>query len=159
MLSAITKCSEYLEYRKPCSLNVIREYSPQEVKNPTVGSTMEKKCPDEKQNIKAEEKGNTSSESSLKRCPAKTTTRTVKPHPRRLTQRSVSSFDSSQMLRMSGSRDQRRCSNGNTHYLLEYRKRQRQMSIWNLTWLWNFNFRMVTIYITYCFIFLYLMFI
>ena len=102
MLSAITKCSEYLEYRKPCSLNVIREYSPQEVKNPTVGSTMEKKCPAEKQNIKAEEKGNTSSESSLKRCPAKTTTRTVKPHPRRLTQRSVSSFDSSQMLRMSG---------------------------------------------------------
>jgi hypothetical protein len=57
------------------------------------------------------------------------TQKTVTPNPKRLTQRSLSSDDPSYLLRRTTFGIQRQCSSSNTHYLLEYRKRLRQMSI------------------------------
>lgn len=133
LLSTVNKYHDFSNNRQLCSLNVIKEYDSPKLPRSRISGNMEKSCSEEKPKttsnrkprIPSEEKYITSSESSKK-----SSKQSGRSNPKRVTQRSLSSFDSSQVLRMNGSRDQRRCSNSNTHYLIEYRKRQRQMSVW-----------------------------
>lgn len=132
LLSAVNKYHDFSNYKQLCSLSAIKEYESPKLTRSRISDKMEKSCSEEKTKITSngklripsEEKNITSSESSKK-----SSKQSGRSNHKRVTQRSLSSFDSSQVLRKNGSRDQRRCSNPNTHYLIEYRKRQRQMSI------------------------------
>lgn len=132
LLSTVNKYLNFSNNKQLCSLDVIKEYKSPKLTRSRISDKMEKTCPEEKTKktsngkpgIPSEEKCITRLESSKK-----SSKQSGKSNYKRVTQRSLSSFDSSQVQRLKGSRDQRRCSNSNTHYLIEYRKRQRQMSI------------------------------